>query len=320
MIQKQLPLFKSQSNSEQQSKKSSLIQKIDAIDIKKDQSAGGLPGRTPENSLLALNRGYVIKGVYISRILSLAKERQDQKTPLTRDDIAEVIGITWANTQGMANVIRRLELLRAKNTLKPFGELVLENNPYLDNKGLLWVMHYLLASNALLVLWSHAFNQLFIDVETLSVQDATANFTILSGRWSDKTLKEKVPLEIGAIFRSYTEGFFTPLRLLEKFDTGIYEVNSNTDQIHPAIWLACILIYRDRYYPGAPSLEIPLVVDAHYSPGRLFRQSELGVRRALDGLHNSGLLTVETRSGLDQVRFKRDITWLSALADYLSGV
>jgi len=319
MTHKQLPLFQSQSNIEPQSKKSALIQKIDAIDINKDQSGGGLTGRTPENALLALNRGYVIKGVYISRILSLAKERQDQKTPLTRDDIAEVIGITWANTQGMANVMRRLELLRAKNTLKPFGELVLENNPYLDNKGLLWFMHYLLASNALLVLWSHAFNQLFIDVETLSVQDAKANFTILSGRWSDKTIKEKIPQEIGAIFRSYTEGLFSPLRLLKKFETGIFEVNSNTDLIHPSIWLACILIYRDRYYPGAPSLEVPLVVDAHYSPGRLFRQSELATRRALDELHNAGLLTVETRSGLDQVRFKRNTTWLSVVADFLVG-
>ena len=215
--------------------------------------------------------------------------------------------------------MRRLELLQSKNTLKPFGELVLEYNPYLDNKGLLWLMHFLLASNALLVLWSHAFNQMLLHEEPLSIQEATSGYDVLRGRWSDKTLKEKTPNELGAIFRSYTEGMFAQLRLLKKYETGIYEANSNTDLIHPSIWLASILIYRDRYYPEVPSLEIPLVVDAHYSPGRLFRQSELATRRALDELHNAGLLTVETRSGLDQIRFKREVNWLSTVARYLSG-
>jgi len=49
------------------------------------------------------------------------------------------------------------------------------------------------------------------------------------------------------------------------------------------------------------------------------RQNEATVRRVLDELHNAGLLTVETRSGLDQVRFKREFTWLSAAARHLRG-
>jgi hypothetical protein len=30
-------------------------------------------------------------------------------------------------------------------------------------------------------------------------------------------------------------------------------------------------------------------------------------------------LTVETRSGLDQVRFRREVTWLSALPTHFEG-
>ena len=87
--------------------------------------------------------------------------------------------------------------------------------------------------------------------------------------------------------------------------------------IPPLIWLASILAYRDRYYAKAATLETHLLVDANFSPGRLFRQNEASVRRALDVLHNAGLLTAESRLGLDQVRFKGDFTWLSALTRYL---
>ena len=78
-------------------------------------------------------------------------------------------------------------------------------------------------------------------------------------------------------------------------------------------------MYRDRYYPRAASLEVPLITRANYSPGRVLRQNEVAIRRRLDELHNAGLLAIETRSGLDQVRFKRDMTWLLAIAKFLQG-
>ena len=71
--------------------------------------------------------------------------------------------------------------------------------------------------------------------------------------------------------------------------------------------------------PGASSLEVPLLTHANYSPGRILRQNEVAARQAMDELHNAGQLTVETRSGLDQVRFKREKNWLSTIAEYLQG-
>jgi hypothetical protein len=99
-------------------------------------------------------------------------------------------------------------------------------------------------------------------------------------------------------------------------DKGHYLLITDAFDIHPLIWLSSILAYRDRYYPGVASLESHLLVDAHFSPGRIFHQKEEMVRQALDKLHNSGFITVETRLGLDQVRFKREITWISAIARY----
>ena len=44
--------------------------------------------------------------------------------------------------------------------------------------------------------------------------------------------------------------------------------------IPPYVWLSSILAYRDRFYPGAASLETHLLIDADFSPGRLFRQKK----------------------------------------------
>jgi hypothetical protein len=46
------------------------------------------------------------------------------------------------------------------------------------------------------------------------------------------------------------------------------------------------------------------------------RQREIYIRQALDELHEAGLLTIESKANLDQVRFKRDLTWLDAVREY----
>ena len=293
-----------------------LEQEIEPVPLHKDAPGLTLPDLVPEGALLALNRGYPIQANHVGRILRLAVERRAEKEQIKRDEIAQELAISWARVQGTINVMRRCQLLRSKNAPTPLGSLVHARSPFIDDSGLLWLLHYLLASNARLVLWSHLWNQILPGSEEISVAEVTPQFGSLSGRWSESTLKDKIPHELGGILRTYTDEMFLPLGVLTKHDVGTYVAHSNTASIPPLIWLTCLLAYRDRYYPGVPSLEVRLIADANYSPGRLLRQREAAVRRALDELHDLDALTVETRSGLDQVRFRRDVTWLSALARY----
>jgi hypothetical protein len=294
-------------------------QEIEPIQIQKDTANTELVDLVPPSALLALTRRYDIQAIHISRILNYLNEKASEGEEIVREEISKELAVTWARTEGTLNVIRKLHLITPHNKLTQFGKLVLSENPYLDNTGLLWLFHYLLSSNANLVLWSHLFNGLFFKLDEISMQDITQEMSILSGRWSEKSLKDKVPGESGGIIKTYVEGFLKPLNLITKLDRNKYDCSSNTHIIPDLIWLSAILIYRDQYYAGAPSLEIPLIVDGNFSPGRIFRQDQASVRQALDQLHNAGMLSVETRSGLDQVRFKRDATWLSVAAQYLRG-
>lgn len=308
----QLSLFR------QQVSEQNLQQELAPIAIAKDVAVNALSELVPEDALLALNRHYSINANHVSRILRLAFERKLQGGAITRDEISQELSISWARIQGIINVMRRAELLYPKNAPTPFGELVATTVPYLDDPGLLWLLHYFLASDARLVLWSHLFDVQLSNGE-ITVAQATEAYKVLEGRWSEKTLKEKVPNEIGGIFRTYTEDLFARLGLITRTDLGVYHFDNNVAPIPSLVWLSAILAYRDRYYNRASSLEIPLIVDAHFSPGRIFRQNEGVTRRALDELHKADLLAVETRGGLDQVRFKRDTTWLSAIARHLAG-
>jgi len=90
--------------------------------------------------------------------------------------------------------------------------------------------------------------------------------------------------------------------------------------IAPFIWLACILVFRERYFPGVASLENAHLFTDEYSPGRILRQNEAQIRMVLDQLHNKGLVTVETRLGLDQIRFKDGLSWLDAVNLYFEDL
>ena len=152
-----------------------------------------------------------------------AHERRAEEEPIRRDDLASALSISWARVQGTINVMRRAELLEPKNTPTPLGELVSTHSPHLDDAGLLWILHFLLASNPVLVLWSHLFNQALAGCEEISISDITAQYSALEGRWSTKTVEEKAPNELGGIVRTYSDEMFAPLGLLSRRDVGVYD-------------------------------------------------------------------------------------------------
>lgn len=295
------------------------VQELSEIRLNKDQPSANLTDLIPDGAVLEVSKHYETREVHVSRILDLLEDNFELDKSFSREEIGKKLSMTKAQVQGTASVMRRLELIDSNNQITSWGTLVHAKSPYLDDPGLLWLFHYLLASNAQLVLWSNLFNFILYEQDEISIQGITEFFQVLQGRWSNKSLNDKLPLEVNSIFNTYTQALFSKLGVIHKIEKGSYVSYKNIGVIPELIWLSAILVYRDRYYSGVASLEIPLITRAHYSPGRILRQNEIGVRRALDSLHNAGLLTVETRSGLDQVRFKKEHTWISAAANHLQG-
>lgn len=273
--------------------------------------------RTPSDSLFTMTKNYNVSGGLVGRLLrALSDKAETGENKVSREMLASELTIPTQRVDGLFNFVRRAEMVSAKYELTLFGHLILTHDPYLLNTDLLWFLHYFMASNARLIIWNRLFDHIFFQNDEVSPSDATDFFLDVKGNMTEKVFLKNCRNEIGAILRTYADDLFKSLGLVVRFDTGQYTIITDEFNIQPYIWLATVLVYRDRYFPGVASLETRLLIDAHFSPGRLFRQKEAWVRRALDELHNLGLLTVETRLGLDQVRFKSGYTWLSALAHH----
>jgi hypothetical protein len=290
-------------------------QLLQPIPIHKDQAASPVD-LVPDDAIVRFTNNYNISGSLISRFLSFFNDLGDKPIKLLQDTLSSELAIPSERIRGLMNFSRKTELLTSENHLTSLGKIYLKYDQYFLNPGSLWLLHYLLSSNAFVPIWSRLFNTVVYQVEEISPADMPGFFKDIQGGTSDKMFHHNGSKELGAVLRTYSEGIFKPLGLMVRVGTGRYLLISDEFDIPPLVWISSILAYRDRFYPGAASLETHLLIDGHFSPGHLFRQKEEVVRQALERLHNLGLITLETRLGLDQVRFKREITWISAIARY----
>lgn len=268
------------------------------------------------NGRLEVTRGFYPYADKLSRALSyLAQERQPRRS--VYEQLAEVTGMSAARIEALAQYGINMELLAPRSLqVTPLGHLALQHDPFFDQPGTLWLGHYLFASNPALVVWNYMCNSVLPGVAQISKIETAEQFLPFAGRWTEDSIRKKVPKEVRAFFAAYTEEMFASLNYLREVSDNLYAVNRDVILVPPPILLATILIYRDRHQPGSSGIEIPTLVYADHSPGRLMRQSELNMRRSLDQLHEAGYLTIESKANLDQVRFRSGLTWLDAVRLY----
>lgn len=269
------------------------------------------------DSLRYLTQDYEINGNLLGRLLRELHNNEKTQSKITRKDLSSLLTIPLKRVEGLTAISNKAELLTKKIVVTPFGNLIVDYDPYFLNIGSLWFLHFIMSSNAKIIFWSRLFNSISYQ-SGLIVQNEVMNyFSDVVDRKNEKVMMSRGWSELRNILLTYSDYIFKPLGLIVRFENRKFAIITDEFQIPPLIWLASILAYRDRYYPGAVTLETRLLVDANFSPGRLFRQNEAQVRKVLDRMHSLGLLTVERNLGLDQVRFKSEFTWLGAVAAHL---
>lgn len=265
---------------------------------------------------LELTRGFYPYADKLSRVLSyLAHERQPDIA--LYEQLAKATGMSAPRVEALAQYGVYMELLLPRTlTETPLCRLVLQHDPFFDQPGTLWLLHYLFASNPLLVVWNYMCNAVLPAVAEISQAEAADQFLPFVGQWSESSVRKKVRKELRAFFASYAAEMFAPLSYLREVQDNVYAVTRDVAPVPPLVLLTTALVYRDRFQPGSSGVEIPTLVYADHSPGRIMRQSELRIRRALDELHEAGRLTIESKANLDQIRFRRGMTWLDAVRTY----
>jgi len=276
--------------------------------------------RNREDADLEFTRGFYVHFDHIARILNMIA-REGDRSRFSADVLAGATGLSADQASTQARIATAMGLLAPRSYRSmAFGELVAERDIFFEDLGTLWMCHYAMSASPRRLIWNHLTNCLLPATGTTSLEQIRTTLIPLASFWSANTWRNKLRQEVNSFFNAYTEQSFRRLRYLYKTDNGTYTLTHSPAPVPLGAFLAILLLYRDRFQPGASGLEVPAMCTADHSPGRLLHLGEAQVRALLDKLHEAGQLTIEARANLDQVRFRPDQTWLGAMQSYYESI
>ena len=219
------------------------------------------------------------------------------------DRLTELTGMNRRKTRMILNFFADVGLSN-KRTLKKneLGQLVFDEDGFLQDEGTLWFFHYMIASNEYIVVWNRILNELII-LSEFALDDLYGYFSDFEGEISDYSFKKHIHQEVSTVIKTYTENFMKNLNLIEEGYDNKYDVNCNPE-VDDAILFACIYQYREKFANGATALPIKDIASGNNGVARIFTIDDYTFREALERMKNNGWLSIEARGNLDQIRLK----------------
>ena len=226
------------------------------------------------------------------------------KSRITRDELIAGLGLGQEQIKRLSTISIEFGLIKPRTlVLTNPGRVIAQNDSFFEYLETLWFLHYSISSNSDWVVWHRIVKDVIPKNETLKIMDMARDyFSDLSDHFSEKTLADKLPKEIGVVLWTYANSKLSRLGFLRQEKTGEY-LRSTPVDIPPLAFLTCILTYRDRQTEGATAMTIHELVYGENSPGVILHLDEAKVRRLLDDIHDTGLIRLEKFGDLDQVRF-----------------
>lgn len=257
---------------------------------------------------LQLTNGYRPHFDQISRILQYLLS-QNTKKKNARQELISALGIPENQVENLISMMTGFSLVTPRvTTLTPLGKAVIQFDPYFEKLETLWIIHYHVSSNPRWVVWHRIINMALPSQDQFTVdQVSNQYFSDLAIHFSEKTLRRKLPKEVGSVLAAYTRSEFSRLGILEVRGTGDF-FKTNPVEVPDLAFLYCLLRYREEYAPGSSAINIEDACLAENSPGRVMNLSESQVRTILGNLHNAGLVRLEQLANLDQVRLSDSLT------------
>ena len=255
--------------------------------------------------------------MYFDQLTSVFKAKYETDGKINLDQLSTTTGINRRKTRIILNFLSDLGLSQKRTFIGTrLGEIIHTYDDFLQKDGTLWLMHYLQSTNEYMLVWNRVMNH-FSNVDQLTREDLLALFEDLKDSLAEYTYKHNIGKEIRIILDAYTNQRLSKLNLLELEDDH-YTVHRNSD-IPDLILLCAIIFYRDQHYPGATAVDINELCTANNSPGKIFILDEHIIRSKIESLKNKGIINIESRGDLDQIRFREELNIEAILEEYYLG-
>lgn len=245
----------------------------------------------------------------------------------------QVSGLTYENQKTRMQFLTR------------FGELVWENDKYIEEDGTLYLIHYFLSSNKEMgTSWYYFFNcynateftkesylesmKLFLYVQEKENGGKEIKFSeraLLEDL--DCILRTYLPSQTKYSPESNMDSPFLDLQLLKVMDSKekVFAKNSPLSLvINPLIILAVIVNEKEKLEEKdgtkVSDIKISTLESAPNNIGRIFNLNNLTVAMYLDKLQNMGYIKVIRTAGLDIVKINEELTFIEVVEKYYNSI
>lgn len=268
---------------------------------------------------LQFTNGYRPRFDQISRILQYLLTQENRKK-IPRKDIVDALGIPDKQIENLTSMMVGFGLVYPRSTIPTlFGKAIIQRDPYFEKPETLWIIHFTVSCNPEWVVWYRIINKVLREQEKYSVDTISETyFPDLDVHFSERSIKEKLPKEVGAVLAAYSRSELANLRIIASDKTGSF-CKSDPIEIPSLAFLFCILVYRDVYSPGSSAINTTELSQADNSPGRVLALEDYQVRQILGNLHDAGIIRLEKQANLDQVRLSDNLCQGNILAKIYGG-
>jgi hypothetical protein len=232
---------------------------------------------------------------------------------IARSEMEKVLGVSKPTVAVFIAFARGFDLLERKRclTLTALGQLILKHDPFFQDSGTLWFLHYVVAAEARQLIWHQFASSFFPRHTSFTIQEARGYFSSLYDPSNQPSRKTNVYRETRLVLDAYLHKNFVCLGYL-CLDGKRYALGERYP-LPPEVLGASIARYRERYHAQDATAGIVELLTEPNGPGRIFQLSERTLRFMLEKIKNAGGMTLESRADLDQVRINptiTDITWM----------
>jgi hypothetical protein len=218
--------------------------------------------------------------------------------------------------------------------LTPFGEKILNNDPYTEEMGTLWLLHYKLSTNQEdATAWYFFFNEFRLAEFNRDDFVLQLNHYI---RMRDEEVSERsLEDDFTCIINTYVpriksnpgkiqpeSNIDCPLGELGLIDIAnkkqrIYKKSTpKKDSIHPLILLAVIL----EQARGQKEIRISAIQNDSYNAGKVFNLDIISLTHLLTRIELMGHIKVIRTAGLDVIRIETDMDFLECIDAYYMAI
>lgn len=223
---------------------------------------------------------------------------------------------------------------RREQSFTPFGEIVFKNDPYIEEMGTLWFLHYMLASNkdeaTAWYFFYNEFKQSEFNKEDFVKQ--LSNYIMINGEEvSERSLED----DYNCIINTYVPRIkSSPEKVQPESnidcplgEIGLIDISNRKeklykksvpkkDTLHPLVLLAVILNQAN----GEEEIKISTIQNDVCNAGKIFNLDIITLTTLLYKIELMGYIKVVRTAGLDVIRITKPMTFLECVEEYYKAI